>query len=152
LYCPGRCVLSRRNPHFAACQVYWECRRGIWRQDQDEEVSYVVNPCWPAVPETLDAWEKHQLVAKTSHMVGSPLGGRIKTTLATAYRPAKCHQKFHVMWSTVLEIYSSLLLTKGSDRTPALLRAIERIRKRTGFNVYHGHWYETLRCFLNSLA
>jgi len=123
-------ILSKRTLHFAASQIYWECRKTIAAQSNHN-----------SGPASWD-WRVCRVAFQKFHIPASDPNHRLQPY----------HDKFHQIWTGLVEYYSSRALTRTQDRLIAIEGIRERLHNTLGFPCPAGHWLDTQLCFIKSLA
>lgn len=108
-------LLSRRTVHFSSKQIYWECRSAFLSEDGIEN-----NP---------DFLER-------AHTFLNTLDGFSKEI----HPNEMAQQIFFRVWSEVLQRYSTLDITRPSDKLPALSGLASLAEKNLGRQYLYGIW------------
>lgn len=111
-------LLSRRILHFAADQVYWECRSHALAQD-----GTVFRPKGP-----LDFL--------------FPLPSLIHRVCSSSSDHQDFDEMFIQSWLHIIEFYSACNFSYEKDRLPALLGLADRLSRFTKREYVNGHWFE----------
>jgi len=123
-------TLSRRIVHYAASQVYWECKQRFVGEEGEREILHK-----GALLEPSRFWTS---VNGVSHIGAIPLerenDARDKKDSGFQLR------EFYGRWRTFLRYYCTRDFTKESDRLIALLGIIRVVERQTGLRCVDGHW------------
>ncbi|KAH8775876.1 heterokaryon incompatibility protein-domain-containing protein [Hyaloscypha finlandica] len=111
-------LLSRRILHFAADQVYWECRSHALAQD-----GTVFRPKGP-----VDFL--------------FPLPSLIRSIHNSFSNHRGSDEIFMRSWLHIIEFYSACNFTYEKDRLPALLGLADRLSRFTNREYINGHWFD----------
>ena len=111
-------LLSRRILHFAADQVYWECRSHALAQD-----GTVFRPKGP-----VDFL--------------FPLPSLIRSIYNSFSNHCGSDEIFMRSWLHIIEFYSACNFTYEKDRLPALLGLADRLSRFTNREYINGHWFD----------
>lgn len=107
-------LLSRRTLHFTSKQIYMECRCAMFAEDGN----------------TLDASER----TTSAHSFLNLL------TVSNIGSPGKLTEMFFRQWRETLEQYTTLSITRPSDRLPALAGLASLAERTLGCQYLYGIW------------
>ena len=135
-------LFSRRTIHFASDQLYWECDKDLWAEDNKS----ITDP----------RGEEFQFIPTRSLLCYnlSCYLGKTQKPLPEAATKKNAWGKpedFHSLWAHSVKFFSRCGLTKPSDKLPALQSLAERLAELTGHPYHEGHWFDGSQFCLTGL-
>jgi hypothetical protein len=121
-------ILSRRLIHFGAGQIYFECQKLSFGEDESEQV--VRGQVMDILDLRLYEGLERDDIPRSSWQRPSPF--------PLSWR-----------WCLLIEEYSKRSLTRHTDKLPALSGLAHEVQKRSGYVYCAGHWSEDLHISLS---
>jgi len=135
-------TLSQRIIHYAASQVYWECKEYLLGEECEGGNTFHGEPLEPSL-----FWTKINAI---SHIRAIPI--ERNNDLRDTGFPRSPLGELYGSWRTFVRYYCTRKFTKQSDRLIALLGIIRIVEKRTGLRCVDGHWDDGSWHFVRELT
>ena len=131
-------LLSKRNLHFTSEGLVWTCLENIAFESAPEGQSGSTERHWD-LRQLL-----HPVPATNSSLVPpSPDTLRSEVLQAPALRIKSLDKaNFFNAWTGLTYVYSGCLLTRPTDRLPALLGLVRELQRATGLKIVEGMWID----------
>jgi len=134
-------ILSRRIIHFAASQVYWECKHRFFGEEREEDFGFQDATLQPSL-----FWANVNAISN-----GKTTPVKCADDGRNAEIPGSQLDVFYKSWRTLIDYYVRKHFTKQSDRLVALLGIIRVVEEQTGLRCFDGHWEDGPQNFLREL-